>query len=197
MRSADGDLLALGPEIPSINGIGEFRQASRTLPRGQTYDARQCVSAVQNAVWSAQDFNLINSGGREIPEFDTPADVVDRNPVQRYFVGVRIPSAHKQICGSTARAGLEHLNTRNDAKRFVYVQLFRQGHVANDCNRCADLRVECGSSGRRYAHLLGYGSYLQRKNDVGSFLAADVYVGALLLGETRRHRAHSVAPSAQ
>ena len=79
----------------------------------------------------------------------------------------------------------------------MYVQLFRQGHVANDCNRCADLRVECGSSGRRYAHLLGYGSYLQRKNDVGSFLAADVYVGALLLGETRRHRAHSVAPSAQ
>src|SRR5205823_11417846 len=31
-----------------------------------------------------------------------------------------------------------------------------------------DSQVECGSSGRRYAHLLGYGSYLQRKNDVGT-----------------------------
>src|SRR5258706_246610 len=197
VRSGDRDLLALGAEISAIDGIAEFRQASIALPRAQTYDARECVGAVQNAVWPAEDFHLVYSSRSEITEFNPSSDVVHGNPVEQYFVGVSIPSAHKQIRGSAPRAGLEDLNPRNQAKRLKHVQFRVDCLVGNDRNRCAHLRVRRGSSGRGHHHLLSYRPYLQRQNNVRSFIAADVYVGTLLLRESSRRRAHPVPPGAQ
>src|SRR5579859_1150679 len=112
-RSGDRHLLALGAEISAIDRVAEFRQASVALPCTQAYDARQCVSSIQNAVGSSQDFNLVNSRGRKIPEFNPPADVVQRNPVEQYFVGVWVPASHKEVRRSAPWASLEDLNPRN------------------------------------------------------------------------------------
>src|SRR5258708_2861860 len=102
-----------------------------------------------------------------------------------------------QIRGSAPRAGLEDLNPRNQAKWHKYVQFLREGLAANDGNRCANLSVGCGASGRGYDHLLGYRAYLQRQNKSGSSLAADVNLGTFLVRESRRPPAHSVPPGAE
>src|SRR6266849_9735600 len=182
--------MATRTEIAAIKAVIEFRSERGAMPRGETYYAGHCVRTVKNTVGAAQDFNLLNAGGRQSTEVDHAANVIQGHAVEQNFIGVAVATAQKERCSSAALSGLHHLCSGDLLKWLKDVQTVLKLVAREHRNRRADLRFRHRGSRSRYHDLLRNNPDLQSEIECGC--AAYITRVTLLCGETRGFRSDHI-----